>query len=105
MCGWKNIAVHLLKAHFDMILKQTHDYLTEGSSTLSQSTTMTHPPPVIRPSREQHWTLREAACQLNKEQFTGQGMNMLPSLEAISGASYWYREILVKRGEGLITWA
>lgn len=90
-----------------LIPKQTHDYLTEGSSTLPPSTTITHPPSeirlVVRSSGEQHWTLREAARQLNKQQFIGRGMNTLPSLEAISGAPYWCWEILMKRGEGLIT--
>lgn len=95
------------KGPFWLISKQTHGYLTEGSSTLPPSTTITHPPSVIRlgvrPSGEQHWTLREAARQLNKQQFIGRGMNTLPSLEAISRAFYWCWEILMKRGEGLIT--
>lgn len=87
------ILLSTFKSPFGLILKQTHDYTTEGSSTLPPSTT-THPPCVIRlvarPSGDQHWTLTEAACQLNKQQFIGRGLNTLESLETISRASYWW---------------
>ena len=70
-------------------------------------TTTAHPPPVIglvlKPSGDQRRTLREAACQLNKQQFIGRGLNTLPCLEAISRGSYWCWETLMKRGAGLIT--